>query len=295
MLLDNYDTLQRFCVKLGLTDGAFKKIYATKNLRLLNGRLDENTLTFVDTLDALEGVVIPQGASVLVREEHSFANQFNSIIVDDPRFVFWSLYELVERSKKLDSRSRISSSCIIGSNSSISKLGVIIEDDVVIDDCVVIKPGVTVKKGAKIGPGCVLGSDGLEVKETIFGRIVISHKGGVLIEENVEIGALCTINQGLGDTPTQIGQDTKIDCGVHIAHSCFIGQRNIVAANVTFGGSVTSGLDVFFGINSSIKSGVKLADGCFVGASSFVSESYGLPVKLIPRPAKPLPISNINE
>ena len=295
MPLDYYDTLKRFCVNLGLSDDAFKKIYATKNLRLLNARLDEDTLTFVDSLDALNGVIIPQGTSVLVREEHSFESQFNSIIVDDPRFIFWSLYELAERSKKLDYHSRISSSCIIRSNTSISKLGVIIEDDVVIDDCVVIKPGVTIKRGTKIGPGCVLGSDGLEVKDTFFGRTVISHKGGVLIEANVEIGALCTINQGLGDTPTQIGKDTKIDCGVHIAHSCLIGPRNIIAANVTFGGSVTTGSDVFFGINSSIKNGVKLADGCFVGASSFVSESYGFSVKLIPRAAKPLPLLNINE
>jgi len=293
MPLYNYDTLKDFCISLGLSDGTFKKIYAANKIRPLNAEIDEDTLTFIDSLDALNDVMIPQGASVLVREEHSFKSKFNTIIVDNPRFVFWSLYELVERSKKIDYRSNISSSCIIGSNTSISKLGVIIEDDVVIDNYVVIKPGVTIKRGAKIGAGCVLGSDGFEVKDTIFGRIVISHKGGVLIKENVDIGALCTINQGLGDTATQIGTDTKIDCGVHIAHSCLIGPRNIIAANATFGGSVTTGANVFFGLNSTIKNGVKLADGCFVGASSFVSESYGSAVKLIPRAAKPLPISNI--
>ena len=295
MLLDNYDTLKDFCFSLGLSDDAFKKIYATKKIRLLNARLDDDTLTFIESMDALNGVIIPEGTSVLVREEHSVESQFNTIIVDNPRFIFWSLYEFVERSKKLDYHSQISSSSIIGSNTSISKLGVIIEDDVFIDDSVVIKPGVTIKRGAKIGPGCVLGSTGLEVKDTIFGRTLISHKGGVLIEENVEIGALCSINQGFGDTATQIGRDTKIDSGVHIAHSCLIGSRNIIAANTTFGGSVTTGSDVLFGVNSTIKNGVKLADGCFVGASSFVSKSYGFAVKLIPRAAKPLPLSTINE
>jgi UDP-3-O-[3-hydroxymyristoyl] glucosamine N-acyltransferase len=290
MLYDNYDALKNFCISLGLSDNAIKKIYTTRNFRVLNASLDNDSLTYVESRAALNGIKIPKGASVLVREEHSFESQFDAIIVDNPRFIFWSLYEFVERSKEFKHHSQISNSCTVGSNTIISKLGVIIEDDVVIDDCVVIKPGVVIKRGSKIGPGCVLGSDGFEVKDTIFGKIVISHKGGVVIEENVEIGALCSINQGLGDIATQIGTDTKIDCGVHIAHSCFIGPRNVIAANVTFGGRVKTGSDVFLGLNSTIKNGVKLADGCYIGASSFVSESYGFAVKLIPRAAKPLPL-----
>ena len=289
MLYDNYDELKDFCISLGLSDDAINKIYTTRNLRVLNASVDNDSLTYAETKEALNGIMIPKGASVLVREDHSFESQFNAIIVDNPSFIFWSLYEFVERSKKFKHHSQISSSCTVGSKPIISKRGVIIEDDVVIDDCVVIKPGVVIKRGAKIGPGCVLGSDGFEVKDTIFGRIVISHKGGVIIEENVEIGALCTINQGLG-TATQIGTDTKIDCGVHIAHSCFIGPRNVIAANVTFGGRVKTGSDVFLGLNSTIKHCVKLADGCYIGASSFVSESYAFAVKLIPRAAKPLPL-----
>ena len=56
-----------------------------------------------------------------------------------------------------------------------------IEDDVIIDDNVIIKDGVVIKKGTKIGPGCVIGSSGLEVKDTIFGKIIISHKGVLLL------------------------------------------------------------------------------------------------------------------
>ena len=279
---------------LGLSDAVIMEICQTKKLRFLSQSLDENCLTFVESLDSLSGVNMPTGVSILVREGLLCSDEFDTIIVANPRFVFWSLYELIERSKKLEFPSKISSSCKVGTDSNISKTGVIIEDNVFIDSGVVVKSGVTIKRGAKIGPGCVLGSDGLEVKDTIFGRIVISHKGGVIIGQNVEIGALCTINQGLGDTATQIGPETKIDCGVHIAHSCIIGPRNVIAANATFGGSVTTGSDIFFGISCSIKNGVKLADGCFVGASAFVSESYNSAVKLIPRPAKPLPF-NVNE
>ena len=289
MTLDDYRPLRG----LGLSDEVITEICKTKKLRLLNQNLDENCLTFVESPDTLRNIKIPHGASILVRDGLLCSDHFDTIIVDNPRFVFWSLYEFIERSRKPEFHSKISRSSIIGGDTNISKTGVIIEDDVVIDSHVVIKSGVTIKRGAKIGPGCVLGSDGLEVKDTIFGRTVISHKGGVIIEENVEIGALCTVNQGLGDAATRIGADTKIDCGVHIAHSCVIGARNVIAARATFGGSVTTGSDVFFGINCSIKNGVTLADGCFIGASSFVSDTYTSAVKLIPRPAKPLPF-NLN-
>ena len=47
--------------------------------------------------------------------------------------------------------------------------------------------------------------------------------------------------------------------------------------------------DEFFGLNSTIKHRIKLSDGCFIGASSFVSESHDVPVKLIPRSSKPIP------
>jgi len=288
MLHEHYDAFRDFCQSLGLCDKIIKNIYAADRLRGLSEELDHKSLTFADTQEALNGIVMPAGAKVLVPSEQTIEGPFNFVVVDNPRFIFWSLFEFIERSKGVKFKSNISQSCQIGCNSIISDVGVVIEDDVVIDDGVIIKPGVTIKKGAKIGPGCVIGSIGFEVKDTIFGRIVLTHNGGVLIEENVELGALCTVNQGLSDTPTHIGMDSKIDSCVHIAHSTSIGRRNIIAANVTFGGSVKTGDDIFFGLNSTIKNGIKLANGCFIGASAFVSESYDFSVKLIPRAAKPL-------
>lgn len=290
MLIDDYDLFRECCIRLGLSADDMDKIYALKKLRVLNSDLDESSLSFAESQEILSEVTVPKGMCLLVKKEHFFEGYLNIIPVDDPRLVFWSLYELVERTKNISSPSLISDNCKVGRGTNISNTGVIIEDDVVIGDNVVIEPGVIIKKGAKIGSGCVLGSTGLEVKDTIFGRIVLSHRAGVIIEENVELGALCTVNQGLGDAATKICLDTKIDSGVHIAHSCLIGPRNIIAANATFGGSVVTGENVFFGLNSTMKNGIKLADGCFVGASSFVSESYEFSVRLIPRSAKPLKI-----
>ena len=281
---------EEFCADLQLSELTVEKIKHVRHLRKLNANLDDHSLTYVESTELLDRCSIPQEAVVLMPEGRSLNYPFSFVNVGSPSFVFWSLYEFVGRSKISNNPSKISTNCIIGSNASISKFGVIIEDDVVIDDNAVIKAGVIIKRGAKIGPGSVIGSNGLEIKDTSFGKIVITHSGGVIIGEDVELGALCTINQGLGDTATQIDTNTKIDSGVHIAHSCSIGPRNVIAANVTFGGSVKTGAGIFFGLNSTIKNRVEIADGCFIGASSFVAESYGSAVKIIPRPAKPLPL-----
>ena len=110
---------------------------------------------------------------------------------------------------------------------------------------------------------------------------------GLKIERDVSLGAACTVNQGLGEIPRYIGLDTKIDCGVHIAHYSANGSRNVIAGNADFRGSVTTGKDVFVGINATIVNGITLADGCFVGAGAIVTWSYKSAVKLIALRAKP--------
>ena len=288
MLYSNFSEFNEICRALGLKDVTITKLQNAKKLQLLDTPLKNGSVAYVEAKKMLSDINMPKRAYIFVREEDSYEYKFSAIIVKKPSFVFWSLYEFLERAKKLHSKSIINPNCVIGNNTSISKTGVIIEDDVIIDDNVIIKEGVVIKKGTKIGPGCVIGSNGLEVKDTIFGKIIISHKGGVVINENVEMGALCTINQGIGEKMTQIGSDTKLDCGVHIAHSCSIGSENIITANVTFGGSVLTGSNVFFGLNATIRNGVKLADGCFVGAGSVVTKDvkknalvFGCPAKFI--------------
>jgi UDP-3-O-[3-hydroxymyristoyl] glucosamine N-acyltransferase len=257
----------------------------------LDGLIKDNYLVYAQRIELLSKSKIPPKALVLVPLESDLKLSPNLIPVSDPSFVFWSLYEFVERSKDFNFLSKISADVTIGTNSTISEYGVVLENGVFIGANSVIYPGVTLKKDVRVGPGSILGSTGFEVKRTIFGNVVLSHKGGVLIEQNVEIGANCTINQGIGDKLTKISHDTKIDCGVHVAHSCSIGSRNIIAANVTFGGGVKTGSDIFIGLNATLKNGISLPDRSFVGASVFVSESYNEAVRLIPRPSMAIPIA----
>ena len=252
------------------------------HLATLEDELTDGTLIYVVDEAMLSDVKISSNLTVLVPEGTTPPSTFNLITVKDPAFIFWSLYEFVERSKTFSEPTFINKGAKIGENVTIADHGVTIEKNVIIDAHVVIEPGVTIKQGVHIGAGCVIGSSGLEVKNTIYGSIIVSHKGGVEIDEDVKIGALCTINQGLGQKPTFISSGTKIDCGVHIAHSCFIGARNTIAAQATFGGSVKTGDNVFVGLNATIKNGITISDNSFVGASTFVAESYSRPVKVIP-------------
>jgi UDP-3-O-[3-hydroxymyristoyl] glucosamine N-acyltransferase len=135
----------------------------------------------------------------------------------------------------------------------------------------------------------VIGSDGLEIKDTLFGWIRISHEAGVQIHNRVVIGANCTINRGLLGNDTIIQQETMIDSGVHIAHACQIGQRNTITAHATLGGSVVTGNEVFIGLNATIVNAVTICDAAFIGAGAIVARSISEPVRVLPYPSKTLP------
>ncbi|WP_066759525.1 UDP-3-O-(3-hydroxymyristoyl)glucosamine N-acyltransferase [Crocinitomix algicola] len=119
---------------------------------------------------------------------------------------------------------------IIGHNVSIGN-NCMIHAGVVIGDHTVIKDGVT------IGPNSVIGHYAFyyKKKEGIYDRMHTC--GRTIIEDNVEIGALSTIDRGVtGDTI--IGKGTKIDNQVHVGHDTVIGENCLFAANVGIAGCV---------------------------------------------------------
>lgn len=109
---------------------------------------------------------------------------------------------------------------------------------------VTIFPGVfiyddtTIEENVVIGPNTVLGHYAFYYKQKPEGRERMHSCGGVLVEKNVEIGALCTIDRGVSAL-TVIGQGTKIDNQVHIGHDTVIGKNCLLAANVGLAGCVT--------------------------------------------------------
>ena len=93
----------------------------------------------------------------------------------------------------------------------------------------------------------------------------------MIIEDEVEIGALCTINKGVsGDTV--IGVGTKLDCHIHIGHDVVIGKRCLFAAQVGIGGNTVIGDDVVLYGQVGVTQNLRIGDKVVVYAQSGVGK-----------------------
>jgi UDP-3-O-[3-hydroxymyristoyl] glucosamine N-acyltransferase len=147
----------------------------------------------------------------------------------------------------------------IGVNCSISPLAhidsknVTIGNNVKIEEFVSIKENTCIKDNVRIRAGTVIGCDGFEFKQKENEAYFIEHAGGVIIGNNVELFANTCVCKALFPWDnTIIGDYTKVDNLVHIAHACKIGRNNIITACVSFCGSAQTKDDVFIGPNATI-------------------------------------------
>ena len=159
---------------------------------------------------------------------------------------------------------------------SIIHAGVRIGDNVTIKKCTVIYPNCVIYDGSTIGNDCVIqagstiGSDGFGyVKAENGEHRQFPQIGAVIIEDDVEIGANCTVDRGsLGIT--RIGRGTKIDNMVHIAHNVQIGERVLIAGQSGIAGSTVIEDDVVIAGQVGISDHVRIRSGAVIGAKSVV-------------------------
>lgn len=137
-------------------------------------------------------------------------------------------------------------------------------------------PRVTLHAGTRLGARCtvqsgsVLGSDGFGYATDERGRHhKVPQRGGLSIGDDVEIGANVTIDRGsAGDTV--IGEGTKIDNQVHIAHNVSIGRNAFIVAQVGIAGSTSVGDHAVIAGQVGIVGHVKIGDRARLGAQSGV-------------------------
>jgi UDP-3-O-[3-hydroxymyristoyl] glucosamine N-acyltransferase len=110
------------------------------------------------------------------------------------------------------------------------------------EDCV-IHPNVTIYDHCVIGnrvtihAGTVLGSDAFYYKKRPQGFDKLLSGGRVVVEDDVELGALCTIDKGVtGDTTIRRG--AKLDNQVHVGHDTIIGEKCLIASQTGIAGCV---------------------------------------------------------
>ncbi len=168
----------------------------------------------------------PEGKALLISEDPF--RDFNTLTQHFRPFV--AANASISLSASIGEGTVIQPNCFIGNNVSIGKncllhANVIVYDNSVIGDNVIIHSGT------------ILGADAFYYKKRPEGFDQLLSGGRVVIEDNVGIGAACTIDKGVtGDTT--IGAGTKIDNQVHVGHDTVIGKKCLIAAQTGIAGCV---------------------------------------------------------
>jgi len=187
---------------------------------------------------------------------------------------------VIEPDAELGENVAIGANCYIGRGASLGD-GCVLFPNVYIGDGVrigadgKIYPGAVVYANCAIGKrviihaGAVIGADGFGYTCEGHDLVKLPHAGTVEVGDDVEIGANATIDRAKTGA-TVIGNGTKIDNLVHIAHNCRIGRNCVIVALVGIAGSVTVGDGVTLAGQSGVKDHVMIGDGAIVAARAGV-------------------------
>ncbi len=168
----------------------------------------------------------------------------------------------------------IESGSIIG-NHSVLKGHIHIGHDVTIGEHATIYPHVTIYDNCQIGSGVtihastVIGSDGFGYTFVEGQHLKVPHLGHVIIEDNVEVGANTAIDRATMGA-TVIGEGTKIDNLVQVAHSVKLGKHNILCGFTGIAGSTKTGNNVIFAANVGVSDHVRIENNVVLGARTGV-------------------------
>ena len=276
----------------------------------------EGEVAFAAGRKALDAAAVSRASCVLV--PLSFDGQLTAAIirVSEPRVAFAKLLETIYPRKRLAggihpsaviaATARLGSGCSVGPHVCIGENtqiadgcqigpGCVLGDDVALGSLSILHSHVTIYDRVRIGAraivhsGAVIGADGFGFTLAGDHYEKFPQVGAVEIGDDVEIGANCCIDRAaLG--VTRIGDGTKLDNLVHVAHNCSLGRHVVVAAQTGFSGSVTVGDYAVIGGQAGIGEKAKIEAKAIVGGKAGVLTSQtvhaGEPVWGIP--ARPL-------
>ncbi len=275
----------------------------------------DGEITFLTSTKYLEQAERSSASAFLIPRQMSLPGK-TFIKVDNPSFAFTQVLNRFIEERPVVHPKGIHPSAIIANGAQIGK-GVcvgaytVIESGAVIGDgsiiyshCYVghgtqlgagclIYPNVTLREDISIGhrvivhSGAVIGCDGYGYVTVDGKHVKIPQIGTVIVEDDVEIGANVTIDRARFDK-TVIGEGTKIDNLVHIAHNVIIGKHCLIVAQVGISGSSKIGNYVILAGQAGIVGHLTIGDGAIVTAQSGVSKSIPAGTQVFGSPAQPL-------
>jgi len=259
--------------------------------------------TFLANLHYAHLLKTTKAGVILVGPTQELFPGMNFIVVEDPSKAFQKLIEFFKQNSAplsgfkgfhptsvIHPQASVDPSCticphavidqevVVGANSFIGS-GVYIGPKTTIGKDCIIHPGVVIREGCSIGdrviiqPNAVLGSCGYGYTQDKQGRHQkLDQLGNVVCEDDVEIGASTTIDRARFAS-TKIGQGTKVDNLVQIAHNVKIGKHCLIISQTGIAGSATLGNYVVLAGKVAINGHITLSDQVVVAACSGVSKS----------------------
>jgi UDP-3-O-[3-hydroxymyristoyl] glucosamine N-acyltransferase len=286
------------------------------------GEVVAGEITLVDHLDRLKTLNATQATAVVLAEkiEGEFLATVDgpsrkaAIVVADVHAAFAAIIchfrpQRLRKATGISPRAIVSPSARCGKNVNIHP-GVTIGDDCEIGDGTTILPGAQILPGCEIGRDVLIGPGAMLYENTVVGDRVIIHGGAVIgaygfgythvagrhvlsaqlgyvrIGNDVEIGAAATVDRGTYGA-TSIGEGTKIDNLVQIAHNCRIGQHNIICAQVGIAGSTSTGDYVVIGGQAGLRDHVHIGTGAQICAMAGITNNVPDRVVMLGCPATP--------
>ncbi|MEZ4792868.1 MAG: UDP-3-O-(3-hydroxymyristoyl)glucosamine N-acyltransferase [Gelidibacter sp.] len=198
----------------------------------------------------------PHGKALLVSDDPF--RDFNKLTLHFKPFR--SSNSSISASAKIGKNTIIQPNCFVGNN-------VIIGDNCLIHSNVSIYDDTVIGNNVTIHAGTILGASAFYYKKRPEGYDQLISGGRVIIKDNVDIGALCTIDKGVtGDTT--IGEGSKLDNQIQIGHDTIIGKKCLIASQTGIAGCVVVEDEVTLWGQVGVKSGITIAKGTVIYAQS---------------------------
>ncbi|WP_343331034.1 UDP-3-O-(3-hydroxymyristoyl)glucosamine N-acyltransferase [Polaribacter staleyi] len=244
-------------------------------------------IVFVDHPKYYEKALNSAATTILINKEVACPEGKALLISDDP---FRDFNKITKHFNPfIASKVSISDSAVIGENTIIQP-NVFVGNYVTIGQNCVIHPNVTIYDHSVIGnnvtihANTVLGADAFYYKNRPEGFDKLISGGRVVLEDDVDLGASCTIDKGVtGDTT--IGKGTKIDNQVHVGHDTKIGKKCLIASQTGIAGCVIIEDEVTIWGQVGTNSGITIGKGAVILGQTGVTKSvaggksyFGTPV-----------------
>ena len=264
-----------------------KSTYAVTGINEIH-MVEPGDITFVDHPKYYDKALESAASFVIINKEVEAPKGKSLLYNDDP---FSAYIKIVNRFRPFEpSAKSISDSATIGEGTIIQQ-GTFVGNHVVIGKNCIIHSNVSIYDHTEIGDNVVIhantviGSDAFYFKRRPTHYDKMFSCGRVIIHDDVEIGASCTIDKGVS-ADTIIGKGTKFDNQIHIGHDCVIGKNCLFAAQVAIAGVVTVEDDVILWGQVGVSKDLTIGKGAVVLAQSGIPKSleggktyFGSPIR----------------